>query len=155
MSLPTDFTMENIDNFPVSFIFSTISRQHSIYLKHELEPYAIAVGEYPIIMSLYHEDKKTQKELADAFHITEGTIARTVKHLEDKELIEREINEKNRRQNFVYLTEKGTTIARHIENMENEWQEKLCAFLNEKETTNFKQILYQLTINSIEINEKY
>ena len=81
MTMPKKFTKENAHNFPISFILSTIYRQHTIYLKNTLKPYDVSVGEYPTIMKLFKEGKKTQHELAEAFHMTEGTIARTVRNL--------------------------------------------------------------------------
>ena len=154
MTMPKKFTKENAHNFPISFILSTIYRQHTIYLKNTLKPYDVSVGEYPTIMKLFKEGKKTQHELAEAFHMTEGTIARTVRNLEDKNSITRKIDKNNRRQNFVYITEKGEKIASLIENFDSLWEEEVCGFLNKKQKNEIKEILYDITINSLNQNKK-
>lgn len=154
MSIPKDFTKDNLSNFPVSFIFSTIYRQHTLFLKHQLEQYNVSAGEYPLIMTLYNESKKTQNELANIFYMTEGTIARTVRNLEDKGFIKREIDDNNRRRNFVFLTDEGKRLASVIGNLELEWQKEVCDFLDDDQMDLFKQILYKITIKSIQLNKK-
>ena len=156
MTMPKKFTKENAHNFPISFILSTIYRQHTIYLKNTLKPYDVSVGEYPTIMKLFKEGKKTQHELAEAFHMTEGTIARTVRNLEDKNIITRKIDKNNRRQNFVYITEKGEKIASLIENFDSLWEEEVCGFLNKNKKMKLKKyyMILQL-IPSIKIKNKF
>lgn len=154
MNVPEKFTKENLSDFPSSFIFATIFRQHTIFLKHKLEPYNITAGEYPIIMMLYKEDKKTQQEIAKSFYMTEGTIARTVRNLEDKKIIQRQTDENNRRRNFVYLTTEGKEIASLIADLEKQWEEEVCKFQNTKEMDEFKEILYEITMNSFKINKQ-
>ncbi|MBE6488730.1 MAG: winged helix-turn-helix transcriptional regulator [Methanosphaera stadtmanae] len=153
MKIPEEFTEDNINNFPVSFIFSTIYRQHILYLKHNVEEHDITAGEHPIIMKLYHDGPKTQHEIAESFYITEGTIARTVRNLENKNIINREVDENNRRQNFISLTDKGINIALEIKNLEDEWENTTCNFLSKEELDHFKRTLYKITINSINSNK--
>lgn len=153
MTIPNDFTQDNIHSFPINFIFATINRQHNIYLKSKLSPYNVAVSEFPVLMMLYNEDKKTQQDIAKTFYLTEGSIARTIRNLEDKDLIRREIDDNNRRRNFVFLTDEGKKIASHIENIDQKWEEDVCDFLNKEEMEKFKQILYRITLKSIEEKE--
>ena len=153
MKIPDNFTIDNIDNFPVSFIFTTISRQHTLFLKHHVEKYDITPGEHPIIMKLYHDSSKTQQEIAESFCITGGTVARTVRKLEEKKIIERTIDKNNRRQNLISLTEKGKKIAKEIKNIEKEWENIVCDFMSEEELDSFKKILHKITINSFESNK--
>ena len=153
MTIPEKYNIENLDEFHLSFILSTISRQHSIYLNHQLQEYNITAGEYPIIMKLYKEDKKTQKHIAQSFGLTEGSIARTLRHLEDKRIIKRKINQKNRRQNFVYLSKKGMKIASIIEDVESKWEENINYSLNKDEFKKLKETLYYISIESLDLNK--
>lgn len=154
MKIPKEFTIDNLDQFPVSFIFSTIYRQHILYLKHNVEKHNITPAEHQIIMKLYHDGQKTQHEIAESFYITEGTVARTIRNLEKKEIIQRQVDENNRRQNFISLTEKGKDIAQEIKNIEKQWEANTCNFLSEEDLDSFKKLLYKITINSIEENKK-
>lgn len=154
MELPENFTENTIDQFPINFIFDLIGRQHHIALKKELEPYNINVSEYHIIMKLYTEGKKTQQDISRSFYLTEGTVARSIRHLEDKNLIKREIDENNRRRNFVYLTDKSKKLASKIDDLDNQWENTVCNFLTKEDIHNLKQVLYKITINSINTKEK-
>lgn len=49
----------------------------------------------------------TVSELADKMHVKPSAVSRTLKSLEDKELIERTVNKADRRNTYVQLTEQG------------------------------------------------
>ncbi len=152
MSLPEKIIEEDseITSIPLNLYLSVITRQHNIYMNHELKEYNISAGEFPILMKIYFEGKKTQQDIANSFYLTQGTVARTVRNLEDKGFIKRKIDDKNRRRNFVYLKDKGKDIAEHIYNLENKWEGMILEDLSPSETRSVKRILYKATRNSLD-----
>lgn len=57
----------------------------------------------------------TAKQLAELTFKTKGTISITLSHLEHEGYIEQHINPDNRRERYLYLTEKGILVCRqHI-----------------------------------------
>ncbi|WP_304124855.1 MarR family winged helix-turn-helix transcriptional regulator [Methanosphaera cuniculi] len=145
---------DNVDNIELIAFFSIIDRQHYIYLNHMLKDYNTSAGEFPILMEIYHKGKLTQHELVDTFYLTPGAVARTLRRLEDKNIIHREIDENNRRQNFVTLTSDGADIVKHILNLDIQWEKEVCEFLNENEIHKLKKVLDQILKNSYKIKNK-
>ena len=150
MNQEKEFIQNNINEFSMNFIFKTLTRQHDIYLKQKLKPYNIGVSEFYFILRLYSHRKTNQHNLAKYFILTEGTVAKIVRKLEDKELITRQIDQKDRRQNYISLTSHGIDIAEHIISLEEEWQEIICEELTSSQIDQLNQLLETITYKSIE-----
>jgi DNA-binding MarR family transcriptional regulator len=65
--------------------------------------------DYEIIGYLYHHPNAHPSEMADFLKVTRPNIAANLRVLESKDFLERLIDEKNRRQVYVNLTDKGRT----------------------------------------------
>lgn len=143
-----------IDDIELIAFLSIIDRQHYIYMNHMLKDYNTSAGEFPILMKVYHEGKLTQHEIADTFYLTPGAVARTLRRLEDKNLIHRETDENNRRQNFVTLTDDGYEIVKHIINLDTQWEKEVCDFLSDDEIHTLKKTLDKIVKNSYKIKNK-
>ena len=79
--------------------------------------------------------------------------ARSIKKLEDLELVIREIDSDNRRQNKVYLTPKGQEVLTKSTIVLNKWEDEIFddELISKEE---FQLILKQIAINIMEINER-
>ena len=75
--------------------------------------------------------------MADILFLSEGTISKTIKQLEDKGIIEHEVNPENRRQNKISLTEKGSEIAEKVKYTEINWEKKVIEEIPPEELGNF------------------
>lgn len=99
-----------------------------------------------------HQDNSNQEKIAIRCNINKGAVARSIKKLEDEELVIREIDTDNRRQNKLSLTKKGQktldTCTNILKNLEDELIEGIS--INKSELQN---ILKKITINMIKLNE--
>lgn len=156
--------MINIDekdenNLDLSFLFSATIRQHNIWMNQVLKPYNISASEFPLLMKLhynelFHSDIKiTQHNLAEEFYLTEGTIARSVRKLEDKGFIQRQVDDNNRRKKYVSLTPQGHEIALFMRDLEEKWEVEVIRELEESEKENLKQILKKIASKSFKIKD--
>ena len=85
---------------------SIIRRCELSYVRGEMEKYGLIPLEGRLIRIL--KDKScSQDDLAEYLNLDKGRIAKNLASLEEKGLVCRRINEKDRRQKFVSLTEKG------------------------------------------------
>lgn len=153
------FKKEEIKDVPLSAIISTIHRFHSIYINKELKEYGLTIGQFPFLMHLYHSSminqaKQTQNELAETFQMTEGTVARALQKLEEKGLIEREIDSENRRRNLISITAKGKTIANKFKDLDNNWEKEIYKNLTEEEVIKLKWQLHIMGLKAIERESK-
>ncbi|URN49745.1 MarR family transcriptional regulator [Methanobrevibacter sp. TLL-48-HuF1] len=65
---------------------------------------------YYLLKIYYSEIELSQEDLCDIFCQSKGTVAKTLRKLEDKGYIERIINKDNRRKYILKLTKKGEEV---------------------------------------------
>ncbi len=71
----------------------------------------ISSGQPKILEYLYEHDGSVQKEIALACRIEQATVTSLLSRMEKKGIIERKMQNDNRRYLYVYLTEKGKEEA--------------------------------------------
>lgn len=143
-------TIDEILDMSLGSLITTISRAHSAFLFKELEKLGITGGQYQFLVGLTHEDSITQEDLANNFHMNESTIARALRKLEDVGMVQREVDESNRRRKIITVTEKGRTTVNIISKMDEKWEEKLGS-LSDREKKELKEMLRALSIESVKL----
>ena len=83
------------------------------FIRRELEQFGLQPLEGKIIMFL-QDNQCTQEDIGAHFDLDKGRIARNLSELEEKGLVRRLINEKNKRQKFVSLTVRGNQVLEEI-----------------------------------------
>jgi DNA-binding MarR family transcriptional regulator len=86
----------------------------------------------------------TQQALADALHTVPSRIVALVDELEDKNLIERQANEDDRRSYALHLTEKGRETLQTVERIAREHQKALFAGLTDEERQRLAELLQKV-----------
>lgn len=148
----TEYTYNTIKEVPLSAMMSTIHRHHSIYINRKLKDIDLTSGLHGVLLCIYEDEglQKTQQDIANRLNMNEGTIARALRKLEDKNLIQRNANPNNRRQNFISLTDKGLEIAEEFKNLDEKWEKEVFKSLTSDEIIDLKWNLHKITLNSIE-----
>ena len=142
-------TCKNIEDKKIIFLMSSILRTHKEQLFQEISPVKITKGEFPFLILLHLEGEKNQKEMAERFCFTESNAAKAIRNLEDKKLIKREIDDKNRRQKIVSLTDEGKQICKEIIAFEDKWEKSITKNLNNEEVILLKELLYKIFSESM------
>jgi len=145
---------EEISNMPLGSLITTISRAHTAFLFHEIEKFGITGGQFQFLMGLAREDGITQEELANNFHMNESTIARALRKLEDANMVQREVDEANRRRKIITVTEKGRTAVETIRKADEKWEEKISS-LSVNEKKELKEMLRALVIESMQLMHEF
>lgn len=84
--------------------YSSIPRDYGIgFLMSEVEAHTLGYIE--------QEEGLTSKRLAEITNRTKGTISQTVSALEKRELIYRQVNPDNKREQQLFVTEKGKQVC--------------------------------------------
>lgn len=142
------------DEFLISDLISIIYKSYKHYLIHQLSKLNVTPGQIPFIMELMHSKSLYQSDLTEKLLLSRAVTAKTLKKLDEKEIIEREIAEDNRRKNKVHLTEKGKEIAIKVDKIEKEWNSIVVNnFSNEFADFNedeLKEVLTSLAKSSTE-----
>ena len=147
-----EFRQMDASLFPIGKLISMISRGQEIYLNHQLKDLDINSTQLQLLFEISHQNNLNQERIASRCNFNKGAVARSIRKLEEKELIIREIDEKNRRQNKVSLTPKGEEIIKKGIDVLNIWEDEVFNDYLIDETT-LKKVLKDIAIRTIELNE--
>lgn len=147
-----EFRQMDASLFPIGKLISMISRGQEIYLNHQLKDLDINSTQLQLLFEISHQNNLNQERIASRCNFNKGSVARSIRKLEEKELIIREIDEKNRRQNKVSLTHKGEEIIKKGIDVLNIWEDEVFNDYLIDETT-LKKVLKDIAIRTIELNE--
>lgn len=130
----------------------TLSKTHDFYInKHIKNETDILPSQYYMLLFLYYEMGTNQSDIAKACLMDRSGVSRAFKDFEEKGLIEREINEKNKRAYKITLTKKGNETAEFLIKKEKEWDDMICEELNiTREELN--AILSKVSMKSLKFN---
>ena len=118
-----------------------------------MQPYFINLGltvgegQPRILKELLFEGSKTQKKLADACLLDVTTMSRTLDRMEQAGLLVRESNPDCRRSWLIALTDKGTDIAKKVQQIFEETDKIYCSNLSEKEAVQLFVLLQKVEDN--------
>lgn len=139
-------------NLPVGKLITMISRGHTIYINHKIEEYGINASQLHLLFEIDHENEINQEKIASRCNINKGSVARSIKKLEDKGLVMRKVDDENRRQNKITITEKGEEVLNESINQLSKWEDEVInnSILEKEE---LQIVLKEILINTIELNQ--
>lgn len=76
--------------------------------------YGICLNEGMLLCSLSKTDRLSSGEIAEALGLTTSNASKVIKSVENKELVERVLGMKDKRQMYFSLTEKGKLLLSEI-----------------------------------------
>ncbi|WP_296892835.1 MarR family winged helix-turn-helix transcriptional regulator [uncultured Methanobrevibacter sp.] len=148
-----EFKKMDASQFPIGKLISMISRAQEIYLNHQLKDLDINSTQLMLLFEISHQNNLNQEKIASRCNFNKGAVARSIRKLEEKELIIREIDEKNRRQNKISLTPKGEEIIKKGIDVLNIWEDEVFNDYLIDEIT-LKKVLKDIAVRTIEMNEE-
>lgn len=119
---------------------SILYRYGKSNIDRKLEHYGIGSGCYIILLTLYRNGGIRQEELSNFLKIDKGSIAKSVKKLEEDDYIERKTDVNDKRAYKIFLTQKSIDIIPSVQKAIEEWEELIVSDLSENE----KQIIGKL-----------
>jgi DNA-binding MarR family transcriptional regulator len=99
---------------------SAIAKYWCIYTHRKLQNTELAKTEHSIIMYLSLEDEVSQDTISEHLLLDKRTIAKTLVKLEEKKMVQRAVNQQNRRENIVSLTETGQKEVKTVQDNRKE-----------------------------------
>ena len=124
---------DKFDSMPFIALIHHISKNKLKYsMKNPNHIDMVHEGRY--LMEIHKRKNLSQDDLAAIFGQSKGTIAKALRKLEDKNFVERSIDENNRRKYILTTTEKGEELAILLKNDLEEWEEKVGIKELDKET---------------------
>jgi len=112
---------------------SEIQRMGNIFFLKELSYLGLGYGQFNFLMELYKKDGVRQEDLSLNLKIDKGTTARAIKKMEDEGFIIRTHDDKDKRANRIFLTEKAISHKENVYKIAKSWEENLTKNLTNEE----------------------
>ena len=140
-------------SLPISKLIIMIARGQTTYLNHKLNDWGINSTQLHLLFEISHHDDLNQEKISSRCNINKGAAARSIRKLEEKGLVTRKIDDDNRRQNKVSLTEKGQkTLDASIHYLKTFEEEVFSGDIIEK--SEMQKALKDMVIRTIELNQR-
>ena len=113
--------IDKFDSMPFTALIHHISKNKIKYsMKNPNQIDMVHEGRY--LMEIHKRENLSQDDLANIFCQSKGTIAKALRKLEDKEYVERKVDENNRRKYILKTTRKGEELAILLKKDLDEWE---------------------------------
>lgn len=150
MNIIREYGEEKADQIRIYHYVEELVFSYRQFMTTQLKEDDIALQECPLIIRLRFSSNKTQRELANEFHFTEGYTAKVLRKFEDKQLVSRIENPENRRQKLVSLTDEGKEYADYIISLLDKWEKKIASSQSREDIKEIKTGLYKMLIQASE-----
>ena len=136
---------------PTNLYMEYILLSYNNYLKNKLEDIEITYGELTYIYNIKFFPSISQRELAEILFVSEANVAKMVKKLVKKGIVEKRKDESNKSRNVLRLTDKGEELFVKINVITCGWEREITKNLSNDEFFNFKEQLYNMIKESTEL----
>lgn len=135
---------------------SILYRYGQSYVGKKLSAYNIGSGQYILMMVLYRNGGISQEELSTYLKVDKGSIAKSVKKLQQEGYLERKIDQKDKRAYQLFLTPKALEIIPKVNEVIKDWENIMVSELSDSEKLMAEQLLYKMAskVDSIIENEE-
>lgn len=123
-----------------------------IFWAGQLEGSGLSVAEHPVMFLLYQGDGLTQEEISRRLLVDKSAVTRALQSLEGKGMVERRKDEKDRRCNRIFLTNRAEVYRNQVESSRTSWNETLQRGMTEEERQTFSRLLKKAAENVKEWN---
>lgn len=149
-----EFKKADPSTLPIGKLITMIARGQSIYMNHNLEDFGINATQLHLLYEISLQDSTNQESIASRCNINKGAVARSIRKLEDKGFVERTVDENNRRQNRVSLTQKGRKTLTEAYAVLNAWEDEVIREKGYVDKEVLQLVLKEIAIKTMELNEK-
>mgnify|MGYP002869058109 FL=1 len=138
------------DNSPLGGILFILHKNQHKYLNDALAKYDLNIIQALFILRINKYEGLSQKDLVETFYIAKGSVAKSLKVLEEKNLVKREKLDGDKRKYSLKLTEEGEKMIPVIQKVNKDWEEKMRLYELNNE---FMETLKDLTSKAIKLNQ--
>lgn len=133
---------------------SIIVRHSKVFCERRLHEFEVGFPEQVILMYLSSNNEVNQDAIAQHFMLDKGAIAKTLRKLEEKDLIKRHQNPENKRENLITISLAGQGILAEMGAALNEWNQYFFEGLSDLEIRQYENITKKIADNVAKLNEK-
>lgn len=114
---------------------------------HQLSHVNLHPGQMPMLSLLYQREGLSQKEICSKLCIKPSTVTVSLQRMEKAELVYRVADEKDKRIQRIYLTDRGKELHREVEKIRKEVGAVMLQGMTKEETNHLKEQILQMQKN--------
>ena len=149
-----EFKKADASTLPISKLITIIAKGLSIYLNHNLEDFGINATQLQLLYEISYQDNINQEKIANRCNINKGAVARSIRKLEDNGFVARKIDENDRRQNKVSLTQKGRQTLSKAYNVLISWEDEVIQDKGYVDREVLQLVFKEIAVKTMELNIK-
>ena len=138
---------------PTNLYMEYILLSYNSYLKKKLEDIEITYGELTYIYNIKYFPSVSQRELSETLFVSEANVAKMVKKLVKKGLVEKEKDPNNKSRNILKLSKKGEELFIKINIITCGWEREITKNMPNDKYFEFKNNLYEITKSSADLGQ--
>ncbi|WP_405308264.1 MarR family winged helix-turn-helix transcriptional regulator [Methanobrevibacter sp.] len=138
---------------PVGKLLYMIGKGYTVYVNRNLEEFGINTTQLHLLFEIAHHTNINQEMIATRCNINKGAVARSIRKLEEKGLVKREIDKNNRRQNRLSLTKDGEDILIKACGVLRDWEDSVILDDGYIKKELLQKVLKEIAVKTIELNE--
>jgi DNA-binding MarR family transcriptional regulator len=141
--------IEDIDKIAalISFTYRSVQK----HFAKELAPYHIGWGHFSILMSLYHQEGRSQDSLAQSRGFDKTMIAKSILKLEKEGIVYRITDPEDKRIKRLYLTEKGRKLKPEMRKIGFELNSLLLKDFDSEDLPSAIEIVRKIALNAAQL----
>lgn len=132
----------------INFVLTKAQQSVQQIFKARLAPYGVTPGQYAVLACLWNGDGKTARQLADMLFLDGSTMTGILDRIEQKGLIEKQVDPKDRRAMRVMLTDAGRQLEEPLNQVIMDANVEALANLPQPDGESLKGLLLKLNPGS-------
>lgn len=132
-----------------NFILTKAQRQVNQLFKEELASFGVTPGQYAVLKCLWDENAQTAKKISERLYLDSSTITGVLDRMEQKGLIEKHSDPKDRRALQVILTEAGRNLEIPVSQAIVDANRKALHVMDAVKGEELKHLLEQVSVHGL------
>ena len=126
------------------------ARLMSNRLNKNLLSHGVTAEQWTVLSSLWKKNGQTQQALADQANKNKASITHLIDNLEKRKLVERLVDEKDRRNKLIQLTKEGGELQESLTKVVSKTMKEITANVDKKELKQCKRALKKMVDTLVE-----
>ena len=133
--------------YKIARILNYIVNRNRNNITNDLKHESLTHAEARIILILSHQGCLTQDELAQIMYIDKSAVTRMLQKMMDKGFVSKRQEKKDKRYQYIELTEKGTRMKESVMHVFEEHNSQMMQGISEEEEQKLRIILEKIGQN--------
>lgn len=127
--------------YSLGYRIKLLSQLSSRYFQERLEPFGLTPFHWVVLCCLWEEDGLATCAIGDKLQQVGGTLTGVLDRMEERDLIRRERDSKDRRMVRIWLTDAGRELQFVLPPIALELKEKVMQGISQEQQEEFSQLL--------------